>query len=88
MLLDTRQRLCTYLALEISGSSVATTFLAWICFVDIIEVYIQRKTKGQQLKGKIVSALFHTSPHFFTLLQSFFRKFPPGLFLQIEGVLF
>ena len=24
----------------------------------------QRKTKGQQLKGKIVSALFHTFPHF------------------------
>ena len=31
----------------------------------------QRKTKGQQLKGKIVSALFHTFWHFSTLFQSF-----------------
>ena len=41
----------------------------------------QRKTKGQQLQGKIVSALFlhtfHTSPHLFTLFQNY-----PELFLQ------
>ena len=45
----------------------------------------QRKTKGQQLKGKIVSALSHTFlgtfPHIFPL----FRIFPPGLFLSIKG---
>ena len=43
----------------------------------------QRKTQGQQLKGKIVSALSHTShtfPHFFTL-------FPPGLSLKIKPFL-
>ena len=48
----------------------------------------QRKTKGQQLKGKIVSALFHTfwqfSTHFHTFSE-FFRIFPPGLFLRIKG---
>ena len=32
----------------------------------------QRKNKGQQLKGKIVSALFHTFPHFFP--QDFLLK--------------
>ena len=31
--------------------------------------YTQRKTKGQQLKGKIVSALFHT---FFALIHTLF----------------
>ena len=48
----------------------------------------QRKTKGQQLKGKIVSALFHTFWHFSTLFHTFsefFRIFPPGLFLRIKG---
>ena len=40
---------------------------------------IQRKTKGQQLKGKIVSALFHTFPHF----SHFFRIFLPGLLLKL-----
>ena len=38
--------------------------------------FVQRKTKGQQLKGKIVRhflALFGTFPHFFALfLQDFF----------------
>ena len=42
----------------------------------------QRKTKGQQLKGKIGSALFRTfwqySTHFHTFSE-FFRIFPPGL---------
>ena len=49
----------------------------------------QRKTKGQQLKGKIVSALFrtvwHFSTHFPTLFSEFSRIFPPGLFLRIKG---
>ena len=48
----------------------------------------RRKTKGQQLKGKIVSALFHTfwqfSPHVHTFSE-FFRIFPPRLFLRIKG---
>ena len=35
----------------------------------------QRKTKGQQLKGKIVSALFHTFWHCSTHFQGFFRVF-------------
>ena len=42
---------------------------------------IQRKTKGQQLKGKIVSevfTLFHNFSHFFI-------NFPPGLPLQNKG---
>ena len=45
----------------------------------------QRKTKGQQLKGKIVSALFS---HFWTLFHTsseFFRIFPPGLLLEARG---
>ena len=36
---------------------------------------IQRKTKGQQLKGKIVSALFHTFWHFSTLFHTFSEFF-------------
>ena len=48
----------------------------------------QRKAKGQQLKGKIVSALFqtfwHSSTHFHTF-SGFFRIFPPELFLWIKG---
>ena len=43
----------------------------------------QRKTNGQQLKGKIVSALFRTFPHFFTLLQNF----SPRTFLSIKAFL-
>ena len=49
---------------------------------------IQRKNKGQQLKGKIASALFHTFgtfPHIFTLPQSFSEFFLQGLFLRIKG---
>ena len=42
----------------------------------------REKSKGQQRRGKIVSAIFHiffrTPPHFFTL----FRTFSPGLFLK------
>ena len=38
---------------------------------------IREKTKGQQLKGKIVSALFQTFSHFFRIL-------PPGLFLKLR----
>ena len=40
----------------------------------------QRKTKRQQLKGKIVSALSHIFPHF----SHFFRIFPSGLFLKLR----
>ena len=50
--------------------------------------FIQRKTNGQQLKGKIVSAPFHTFWHFSTLFHTFsefFRILPPGLFLRIKG---
>ena len=54
------------------------------------DVENQRKTKGQQLKGKIVSALFltfwHFSTHFHTFSE-FFKNFPPGPFLRINGVL-
>ena len=49
-----------------------------------------RETKEQQLKGKIVSALFHTfwqfSTHFHTFSE-FFRIFPPRHSLRIKGVL-
>ena len=44
----------------------------------------QRKTKGQQLKGKIDSALFRT---FFTLSHPFFTLFPHDLFLKIKAFL-
>ena len=43
----------------------------------------QRKVEGQQLKGKIVSALFHTFWHFSTLF-AFFRAFLQD-FLRIKG---
>ena len=49
---------------------------------------IQRKTKGQQLKGKIVLALFHTFWHFstlFTLFQSFSEFFLQDFFLELRG---
>ena len=48
----------------------------------------RRKTKGQQLKGKIVWALFHTLWHFsthFHTFSEFFRIFPPRFFLRIRG---
>ena len=45
----------------------------------------QRKTKGQQLKGKIVSALFGTFPHTFTLFQSFSEFFLQDIFLELRG---
>ena len=48
----------------------------------------QRKIKGQQLKGQIVSALFHTFWHFSTHFHTypeFCRIFPRGLFLRIKG---
>ena len=49
---------------------------------------VQRKTKGQQLKGKIVSALSHTFWQFSTYFHTFsefFRIFPPRLFLELRG---
>ena len=48
----------------------------------------QRKTKGQQLKGKIVSALFHTFWHFsthFHTFQSFLSDFSCRIFIRIKG---
>ena len=44
----------------------------------------QRITKGQQLKGKIGSALFRTFPHFFAL----FQHFSPRAFLKIRAFFF
>ena len=68
-------RFCTFVVARLSSSySLCDTF--------------QRKTKGQQLKGKIVSALFHTFWHFSTLFHTsseFFRIYPPGLSLRIKG---
>ena len=40
----------------------------------------QRKTKGQQLQGKIVTALFRTFSHFST----HFHSFAPGLLLKLR----
>ena len=50
-------------------------------------VNCQRKTKGQQLQGKVVSALFHTFWHFSAHFHTFrvFQNFPPGLFRRIKG---
>ena len=44
-----------------------------------------RKTKGQQLKGKIVSALSHTFSHFSTLFTRF-QNFSPRTSLKIKAV--
>ena len=47
-----------------------------------------RKTKGQQLKGKIVSALFtlcDTFTHIFTLFLEFSRIFLQDFFLELWG---
>ena len=49
---------------------------------------LQRKTKGQQLKGKIVSALFHTFSHFkISTLFHTFQHFSPRAFLKIKAFL-
>ena len=40
----------------------------------------QRKTQGQQLKGKIVSALFHTFWHFSTHFRTLFHTFSSRTF--------
>ena len=51
--------------------------------------HTQRKTKGQQLKGKIVSrhffTLFGTFPHIFTPFQSFSEFFLQDFFLELRG---
>ena len=44
---------------------------------DLCSTSYQRKTKGQQLKGKIVSALFHTFAHIV-------RIFPPERFFKLR----
>ena len=70
-----------------------SSFGCFGCLGSLVQVLCgitrnQRKTKGQQLKGKIVSALFHTFWHFSTLFHTFsefFRIFPPGLFRRIKG---
>ena len=58
-------------------------------FFQLLGCPNQRKTKGQQLKGKIVSALFS---HFlalfhtvFTLFQSFSEFFLEDFFLELRG---
>ena len=45
--------------------------------------FLQGKTKGQQLKGKIVSNVLHT----FRTFSHFFRIFPPGLSPSKQRVL-
>ena len=58
-----------------------TLFLVKWCFDRV-----QRKTKGQQLKGKIVSALFHTFWHFSTHFLTLFPKISSRtFFLRIKG---
>ena len=45
----------------------------------------KRNTKGQQLKGKILSALFHALSHFSTLtFLEFLRIFSPRLSLKLR----
>ena len=65
-------------------------FLAWLLAWGVwITNTLKEKLKGQQPKGKIVSALFHTFseffPHIFTPFSEFLRIFPPRLFLRIKG---
>ena len=62
--------------------------------VDPADCKCQRKTKGRQLKGKIVSAFFHTffalfhaSSHFFTLFHTF-SEFSPRAILKIQAFFF
>ena len=45
----------------------------------------QRKTKGQQLKVKIVSALFHPFWHFSTHFHTFSEFFLQDDFLELRG---
>ena len=56
---------------------------------EFLAASYQRKTKGQQLKGKIVSALFHTfwhfSTHFHTFFQSFSEFFLQDFFLELRS---
>ena len=57
----------------------------------MIAAFGERKAKGQQLKGKIVSALlptlFATFPHILTLSQSFSELFLQVFFLELRGLL-
>ena len=45
------------------------------------------KTKGQQLKGKIVSAFFTLFPHFSTHFLTIFQSLSPRAFLKLEAFL-
>ena len=48
-----------------------------------------KKTKGQQPKGKIVSALVRTFwhfPHIFTVFESFSEFFLQDFFLELRGL--
>ena len=51
----------------------------------VVSNYTQRKTKDQQLKGKIVSALFHTFWHFPTHFHTFSEFFLQDFFLELRG---
>ena len=61
-------------------------FLSTINFFTVFTrgpANLSEKTKGQQLEGKIVSALFHAYWHFsrhFSHFSEFFRLVPPGFF--------
>ena len=57
----------------VSGTS--DEYLQWM-FRAVFSSFSQGKTKGQQLKGKIVSDFFTLFSHFFTL----FQNFPPRTF--------
>ena len=46
---------------------------------------LQRKPKGQRLKGNIVSALFHTFKVFFSHFHTFSHLFSPRIFLKIKA---
>ena len=56
---------------------------------SLLAEHTQRKTKGRQLGGKIVSALFHPfwhfSTHFHTFFQSFSEFFLRDFFVELRG---
>ena len=83
-----RPRKFVFLGLQREESGMSREFCwdvpdPWGCSKTLCKKRSQRKTKGQQLKGKIVSEYFTLLSQFFTL----FHHFPPGLSPSKQRVL-
>ena len=66
------------------GGAKNNPWMSFCAGAAATECLYQRKTRGKQLKGKIVSACF-TLLHTYSYFSEFFRIVPPGHFLRIKG---